>query len=48
MYAREETIDQLMERNGLFVYDTIGVLSAEQIVRLRQRHTVKVLGRGDL
>ncbi|TQF00158.1 MAG: nucleotide sugar dehydrogenase [Spiribacter salinus] len=48
MYARDETIDQLMARDGLFVYDTIGVLSAEQIVRLRERHTVKVLGRGDL
>ena len=48
MYRDDATMDQLMARHGLFVYDTIGLLSAEQIVRLRQRHTVKVLGRGDL
>jgi len=48
MYSRDETLDKLMEREGLFIYDTIGAYSAEQIVRLRQRHVVKVLGRGDL
>ena len=48
LYKRPETIDALMALEGLFIYDTIGVLSAEQIVQLRERHTVKVLGRGDL
>ena len=48
LYKRPETIEALMALEGLFIYDTIGVLSAEQIVRLRERHTVKVLGRGDL
>lgn len=48
VYSRDETIERLMQENGLFIYDTIGVLSAEQIVRLRERHTVRVLGRGDL
>lgn len=47
-YRQPETVDALMALEGLFIYDTIGVLSAEQIVRLRERHTVKVLGRGDL
>jgi hypothetical protein len=32
----------------MWVYDTIGVLSAVEIDRLRQTHQVRVLGRGDL
>ena len=48
LYAQPETIETLMGSEGLFIYDTIGLLSAEQIVQLRQRHTVRVLGRGDL
>ena len=48
IYSAKETVEALMIRDGLFIYDTIGVLSAEQIVRLRQKHIVKVLGRGDL
>mgnify|MGYP005847451803 CR=1 FL=1 len=48
LYSSDKTIDSLMEQEGLLIYDTIGVFSAEQIVRMRQRHTVKVLGRGDL
>ena len=39
-----EIADTLMAHWSLFICDTIGMLSAEQIVRLRQRHTVKVLG----
>ncbi|BBE10975.1 hypothetical protein HH1059_03830 [Halorhodospira halochloris] len=31
---------------GQDAYDTIGVLSTEQIVQLRERHKVKVLGKG--
>lgn len=48
VYSEQSTIDALMAQKGLFIYDTIGVYSAEQIVRLRDRHNVKVLGRGDL
>ena len=48
VYSQAATIELLMEREALFVYDTIGVYSAEQIVRMRRHHVVKVLGRGDL
>jgi len=48
LYRRPETMDALLAGEGRLVYDTIGVLSAERIVALRQRHQVKVLGRGDL
>lgn len=47
-YQRSETIEALLAMAPCCIYDTIGLLSAEQIVQLRARHTVKVLGRGDL
>lgn len=31
-----------------FIYDTIGVLNEEEIRTLKSKHTVKVIGRGDL
>lgn len=48
IYKNAATIKALMEHEGVYVYDTIGSFSAEQIVQLRTRNTVKVLGRGDL
>lgn len=48
IYRREDTIAAMMKLENTFIYDTVGLLSAEQIVQLRARHTVKVLGRGDL
>jgi hypothetical protein len=48
LYRREETIEALFARNSMWIYDTIGLLSAEQIKKLREKHTVIVLGRGDL
>ncbi|MCX8020068.1 MAG: nucleotide sugar dehydrogenase [Chitinophagaceae bacterium] len=41
-------IQQLLNRNSCFIYDTIGVFTNEEIKLLQQKHTVKVLGRGDL
>ena len=41
-------MDKLMKQNPLFIYDTIGVLTNEEIKMLSSRHTVKVIGRGDL
>jgi UDP-N-acetyl-D-mannosaminuronate dehydrogenase len=48
MYQWEETVGALFVRNPMWIYDTIGLLSAEQIRKLRERHTIIVLGRGDL
>jgi nucleotide sugar dehydrogenase len=47
-YQQEETIAALLACNPLWVFDSIGLLSAAQIDALRQKHTVIVLGRGDL
>lgn len=41
-------LQQIMEKPALFFYDTIGVLSNEEIRQLSEKHIVKVLGRGDL
>jgi nucleotide sugar dehydrogenase len=48
IYQHEETINVLLDSEPMLVYDTIGLLSKEQIVRLQQKHKVIVLGRGDL
>jgi UDP-N-acetyl-D-mannosaminuronate dehydrogenase len=48
IYRQDETIKTLLECSALWIYDTIGFLSAEQIGTLRQKHNVIVLGRGDL
>ncbi|MDR2094357.1 MAG: nucleotide sugar dehydrogenase [Treponema sp.] len=48
LYRREETTDLLFSCEPMWIYDTIGLLSAAQINKLRQKHTVIVLGRGDL
>lgn len=41
-------IEKLMQKPATFIYDTIGVLSNEEIKTLSSKHTVKVIGRGDL
>lgn len=38
----------LLKQRPAFIYDTIGVLSNEEIKELSAVHTVKVIGRGDL
>lgn len=41
-------IQALLQSRPAFVYDTIGVLTREEIQQLAAKHTVKVIGRGDL
>jgi UDP-N-acetyl-D-mannosaminuronate dehydrogenase len=41
-------INALLDQPATFIYDTIGVLSEEEIKTLSARHIVKVIGRGDL
>jgi nucleotide sugar dehydrogenase len=48
IYQQKETIDALFMCEPLWVYDTIGILSEAQITRLQQKHTIIVLGMGDL
>ncbi len=38
----------ILSLSEVFVYDTIGILSEEEIKLLSTKHTVKVLGRGDI
>ena len=48
VYKNKKTIDALLDLDSAFIYDTIGLLSADQIKKLKQKHIIKVLGRGDL
>ena len=48
LYKSKKTIDTLLALHPIFIYDTIGLLSNNQINMLISKHTVKVLGRGDL
>ncbi len=43
-----EFIQAILAMQPTFIYDTIGVLSNQEISILKQKHTVKVIGRGDL
>jgi UDP-N-acetyl-D-mannosaminuronate dehydrogenase len=43
-----DLINKLLEKPALFIYDTIGILTNEEIKNLSARHIVKVIGRGDL
>ncbi len=41
-------INTLLGQPASFVYDTIGILTNDEIKTLKTKHTVKVIGRGDL
>lgn len=43
-----DMIHLLMQKKPLFIFDTIGVLNEQEINILNQKHTVKVVGRGDI
>ena len=48
-YRNNKTlIAALLKKPATFIYDTIGVLTSEEINSLLTKHTVKVIGRGDL
>ena len=48
LYTKNETVNMLMDCDTMTVYDTIGAYSPDQIKILSTKHSVKVLGRGDL
>jgi UDP-N-acetyl-D-glucosamine dehydrogenase len=41
-------IQELLKKPSFLMYDTIGVLTKDEVFTLAQKHTVKILGRGDL
>ena len=48
-YRQNNQLQQmLLNKDNLFIYDTIGVLNDQEITNLRSKHIVKVLGRGDI
>jgi hypothetical protein len=44
----QSLIAKLVDQQPAFVYDTIGILTEDEIKTLKSKHTVKVIGRGDL
>lgn len=48
LYMSEGFIDQLMNLEPTIIYDCIGIYTDEVINKLNTKHTIKVLGRGDL
>ncbi len=47
-YKLQTTIDKLMALDPVLIYDTIGLFNKNQLLNLRSKHKVSVLGRGDL
>lgn len=45
---RNSLVKKLLDRQAFFIYDTIGVLTNEEINTLGSKHIVRVIGRGDL
>ena len=41
-------INKLVGQHSSFIYDTIGILTGDEIKTLQEKHIVKVIGRGDL
>lgn len=47
-YKTKEFQDRIMKLKSIVLYDTIGIYTEEQINLFKTKHTVKVLGRGDI
>jgi UDP-N-acetyl-D-mannosaminuronate dehydrogenase len=41
-------ISKLADQQPGFIYDTIGILTEDEINKLKSKHIVRVIGRGDL
>lgn len=44
----EKLMNLLLTQKSLFILDTVGLLSEEEILKLSTKHTVRVVGRGDI
>jgi UDP-N-acetyl-D-glucosamine dehydrogenase len=47
-YMLDETISILLTCTPMIIFDTIGLLTATQIVILSRHHKISILGRGDI
>ena len=48
IYKENETIDKIIKLNHIKIYDTIGLFSEQQINLINKKHTLSILGRGDI
>lgn len=48
LYSKDETIEVLMSLSPTMIFDTIGLFSEENLEKLNKKHTLSVLGRGDI
>jgi len=48
LYRKNKIINLIADLKSTFIYDTIGHLSENDITKLKNKHTIKVLGRGDI
>jgi UDP-N-acetyl-D-mannosaminuronate dehydrogenase len=46
--SNKAVLDRMLSMAPCMIYDTIGVLTNEEIATLAGKHTVKVIGRGDI
>ena len=44
----KDLLSKIIDKDKLVVFDTIGILSDDEIRLLSKKHIVKVLGRGDI
>ena len=44
----KDLLNKIIDKDKLIVFDTIGILSDDEITLLSKKHIVKVLGRGDI
>jgi UDP-N-acetyl-D-mannosaminuronate dehydrogenase len=47
-YKKDEILQKIMVMDSIKIFDTIGLLSEDQISALQKKHTVSILGRGDI
>jgi nucleotide sugar dehydrogenase len=47
-YKKDEILHKIIAMDSIKIFDTIGLLSEDQIFALQKKHTVSVLGRGDI
>ena len=47
-YTSEKVVNFLFNLDKLIIFDTIGHFSEDQLLLLQSKHTIKVLGRGDI
>jgi UDP-N-acetyl-D-glucosamine dehydrogenase len=46
--SNPELIDKIILQKNVFIFDTIGILTNDEITRIKNQHKIIVLGRGDI